>query len=105
MVLARQAAIKEAKRHLAARGLKPAHYAMREIAAMAKEIMLTDAERRAKIIAEAKVIVARWEAEGYFKPKRAARSVQHLQDLHKEERPDPQGPPLCEYRDRNGATR
>jgi hypothetical protein len=60
MVLARQRAIKEAKRQLAARGLKPAHFAMQEIAAMAKEIILADAQLRAKVIAEAKAIVAVW---------------------------------------------
>ena|ERR1700730_8015001 len=70
-VLARRAAIKEAKRQLAARGLKPAHYSHREIVVMAEEIILADAQRRAEIIAEAKAIVAVWEAEGYFRPRRA----------------------------------
>ena len=70
MILARQRAIKEAKRQLAARGLKPAHYSHREIVVMAEEIILADAQRRAKIIAEAKAIVAVWEAEGYFRPRR-----------------------------------
>jgi hypothetical protein len=69
MVLARQRAIKEAKRQLAARGLKLANYSHREIVAMAEEIILADAQRRAKIIAEAKAIVAVWEAEGYFRPR------------------------------------
>jgi hypothetical protein len=102
-VLARQAAIKEAKRQLAARGLKPAHYLHREIVVMAEEMMLADAQRRAKIIAEAKAIVARWEAEGYFKPKRAARSVQHLRVMSKEERPATQGLLLNETHAQNGA--
>jgi hypothetical protein len=44
MVLARQRAIKEAKRQLAARGLKPTHYSHREIVVMAQEIMLADAK-------------------------------------------------------------
>jgi hypothetical protein len=70
-VLARQAAIKEAKRALAARGLKLASFSHREIVAMAEEIILADAQRRAKIIAEAKAIVTVWEAEGYFKQRRA----------------------------------
>ena len=71
MVLARQRALKEAKRQLAARGLKLANYSHREIVVMAEEIILADAQRRAEIIAEAKAIVAVWEAEGYFRPRRA----------------------------------
>jgi hypothetical protein len=96
MVLARQRALKEAKRQLAARGLKLANYSHREIVVMAEEIILADAQRRAEIIAEAKAIVAVWEAEGYFRPRRAK--------LHKARRPDLQALPLCEYYDRNGAT-
>jgi hypothetical protein len=71
MILARQRAIKEAKRQLAARGLKPAHYSHREIVAMAEEVILADAQHRAEIIAGAKAIVAAWHAEGYFKQRRA----------------------------------
>ena len=79
MVAAPQRAIKEAKRQLAARGLKLANYSHREIVAMAEE---ADAQRRAKIIAEAKAIVTVWEAEGYFRSRRrAARSVRKDREL------------------------
>jgi hypothetical protein len=74
IVLARRRAIKEAKRQLAARGLKPAHFAMREIVVMAKEIVLADAQYRAEVIAEAKAMVDRWHAEGVFGPRGGIRS-------------------------------
>jgi hypothetical protein len=92
MVLARQRAIKEAKRQLAARGLKLANYSHREIVAMAEEIILADAQYRAKIIAEAKAIVADWEAEGYFRPRRrSVRKDRELRTLTEQEQRECRG--------------
>ena len=53
-------------------------------------------------IAEARPIEDRWTAEGFF-GKRAAQSVQHLQDLHSQRSAEPRALPLCECHDRNGA--
>jgi hypothetical protein len=81
MVLALQAAIKEAKRALAAKGLKPTHYSQREIVEMAKARLLADAQHRAELIAEARKVVAVWEAEGYFRQRRASQSVRKDREL------------------------
>jgi hypothetical protein len=78
-VLAQQAAIKEAKCGLQSQGLKLSRSLHREIVVMAEEIVLADAQCRAKIIAEAKAIVADREAEGYFRPRR--RSVRKVPEL------------------------
>jgi hypothetical protein len=64
-VLALQAAIKATK-ELRARGLKPQLIPHREIVAMAEARLMADAQYRAEIIAEAKAIVDRWQAEGRF---------------------------------------
>ena len=61
-VLARQRAIKDTKQQLRSQGLKPSHYAHREIAAAAEEYLATHPE----LIAEAKATVIRWQAEGVF---------------------------------------
>ena len=74
MVLARQRAIREAKRQLAARGLKLAHFLHKEIVAMAEAQLLADAQYRAKVIAEAKATVAVWHAEGVFGPRGGIRN-------------------------------
>jgi hypothetical protein len=79
-------------------GLKPQYMPMREMAAMVEEYL---DQHWPVLIAEARPIVDRWTAEGFF-GKRAARSVQHLEVMHSERRPEPQALPLCEYRDRNG---
>jgi hypothetical protein len=78
----------EIKRQLAAHGIKPQTLPMREIVAMAEARLLADAAYRAELIAEARKVVAVWEAKGYFKPRRAA--VQHLQLMHSARRPEPQ---------------
>jgi hypothetical protein len=93
----------DTKAELRAQGIKPSQLAMREIVAASKARLLADAAYRAELIAEARKVVAVWEAEGYFKPRRAA--VQHLQVMHSERRPEPQALPLCETHERNGATR
>jgi hypothetical protein len=62
-VLARQAAIKAAKRHLQAEGLRPSHYSHRELTLRAEACL---AAHRAELIAEAREIVERWQAEGFF---------------------------------------
>jgi hypothetical protein len=99
MILARQRAIKEAKRQLAARGLKVANYSRREIVAMAEEVILADAQHRAEIIAEAKAIVADWEAEGYCEPRRAK-----LNTAAQRAKADLQALRLCKCHERNGET-
>ena len=62
-VLARQAALKEAKRQLQAQGLKPTHLSHGDLVVRAEQYL---AEHRAELIAEAREIVARWQAEGFF---------------------------------------
>jgi hypothetical protein len=71
MVLARQRAVREAKRRLQAQELKPAHYLHREVVAMAEAYITQHPE----LIAEARETALRWLAEGLF-GKKAARSVQ-----------------------------
>jgi hypothetical protein len=62
-VLARQAAIKATKRQLQAQGLKPTHFSHRDLVIRAEQYL---AEHREELIAEAREIVARWQAEGFF---------------------------------------
>jgi hypothetical protein len=83
-VLAKRRAIAATKKRLRGMGLKPQYMPLREIVALAEEYL---AAHRAVLVAEARPIVDRWTAEGFF-GKRAARSVQHLQHLHKARRPD-----------------
>jgi hypothetical protein len=92
----------DTKRAYQAQGIKLTAIPQKEIVAAAEARLLGDAAYRAKLIAEARAVVDQWTAEGFF-GKRAAQSVQHSQDLHKDERPEPQALPLCEYRERNGA--
>jgi hypothetical protein len=59
---------------------------------MAEEIILADAQRRREIIAEAKAIVAVWEAEGYFRPgRRSVRNVPELRTLDDREQRECRG--------------
>jgi hypothetical protein len=69
MALARQRAIKAAKREFQRQGRKPAHMAHRETVAAGQEYLGNHPE----LIAEAKVIVECWLAEGFF-GKRAQRA-------------------------------
>ena len=46
----------------------------REIVALAEEIVLTDAQYREKIIAEARRIVEQWHAEGVYGPRGGPKS-------------------------------
>jgi hypothetical protein len=62
-VLARQAALKAAKAKLQAQGLRPSHFSHRDLALRADAYL---AAHRAELIAEAKVVVERWQAEGFF---------------------------------------
>jgi hypothetical protein len=62
-VLAGQAAIKEAKRQLSAQGLRVSHFSQRDLVTRADAYL--DAHRE-ELIAEAKGIVLRWQAEGFF---------------------------------------
>jgi len=62
-VLARQAAIKATKRQLLAQGLGPTHLSHRELVIRAEQYL---AEHRAELVAEAKQIVERWQAAGFF---------------------------------------
>jgi len=65
MVLARQRAVKGAKRQFQAQGLKPQRMAWKEIAA-AGDVYLAN---HRELIAEAKETVLRWYAEGMFAPR------------------------------------
>jgi len=100
-VLAKRREIAATRKRLRGMGLKPHFVPIREMAAMVEEYL---DQHWPVLIAEARPIVDRWTAEGFF-GKRAARSVQHLKDLHKEETAEPPALPLCETHDRNGATR
>jgi hypothetical protein len=62
-VLARQAALKAAKRQLQAQGLRPSQFSHRELTLRAEACL---AAHRAALIADAKQIVDRWQAEGFF---------------------------------------
>jgi hypothetical protein len=99
-VLALRRAVEATKQRLRGMGLKPQHIPMREIVAIAEEYLPA---HRAVLVAEAKVVVDEWTAEGFF-GKRAARSVQHLTLLHKERRADLQALRLCKCHERNGET-
>jgi hypothetical protein len=61
--LAQQAAIKEAKHQLSAQGLRPSHFSHRDLVIRAEAYL---AEHREELIAEAREIVERWQAEGFF---------------------------------------
>jgi hypothetical protein len=92
-VLAKRWAIAATKKRLRGMGLKPQYVPIRQMAAMVEEYL---AEHWPVLIAEARSIVDRWTVEGFF-GKRAAQ--------HSKRRPEPQGLQLCEYRERNGATK
>jgi lysylphosphatidylglycerol synthetase-like protein (DUF2156 family) len=62
-VLARQAALKAAKAKLQAQGFRPSHFSHRDLVIRAEAYL---AEHREELIAEAKAIVDRWQAEGFF---------------------------------------
>jgi hypothetical protein len=62
-VLARQAALKVAKAKLQAQGLRPTHFSHRELVVRADAYL---DQHREELIADAKQIVARWQAEGFF---------------------------------------
>src|SRR3984893_18465931 len=98
-VLAKRRAIAATRQRLRGMGLKPHFVPIREMAAMVEEYL---DQHWLVLIAEARPIVDRWTAEGFF-GKRAAQSVQHLQDLHSQRSAEPQALPLCECHDRNGA--
>ena len=99
-VVVQQAAVKAVKRQLQAQGRKVAHFAHREIVAMAKDYIAQHPE----LVIEARETALRWCAEGVF-GKQAARSVQHLRDMSKEERPATQVLLLNETHAQNGAVR
>jgi hypothetical protein len=62
ITLARRAAIKATKAELKGRGLRPTHMPHRDIVVLADEYLAQHPE----LIAEARQIVARWQAEGFF---------------------------------------
>ena len=62
-VLARQAAIKATKRQLQAQGFKVNRFPHRDIVSRAEVYLAQHSE---ELIAEAKEIVERWQAEGFF---------------------------------------
>jgi hypothetical protein len=61
--LARQAAIKEAKHQLSAQGLRVSQFSHRDLVIRAEAYL---DQHREELIADAKQIVARWQAEGFF---------------------------------------
>jgi hypothetical protein len=61
--LARQAALKAAKRQLQAQGFRPSHFSHRDLALRADAYL---ADHREKLVADAKEIVERWRVEGVF---------------------------------------
>jgi hypothetical protein len=63
ITLARQAAIKATKRQLQAQGLKPTHFSHRDLVVRAEQYL---ADHHEELIAEAREIVLRWQAEGFF---------------------------------------
>jgi hypothetical protein len=63
MTLARQAAMKAAKHQLSAQGLRPSQFSHRELTLRAEACL---AAHREELIADAKQIVARWQAAGVF---------------------------------------
>jgi len=69
MALARQRAIKAAKREFQRQGLKPAQMAHRAIVVAGQEYL----SKHPELIGEARVIVEGWLAEGFF-GKRAQRA-------------------------------
>jgi hypothetical protein len=68
-VLAQQAALKATKRQMQSAGLKVNHFPLRELKVRAEAYL---ADHREELIAEARVIVSRWEAEGFFTRRRRA---------------------------------
>jgi hypothetical protein len=91
------------KHELAAQGRrKVSQVPMREIVAAAEARLLADAAYRAKLIAEARAVVDRWTAEGFF-GKRAALAAHNSRISSKEERPATQGLSLNETHAQNGA--
>jgi hypothetical protein len=62
-VLARQAALKEAKHQLSARGFRPTQFSHRDLVIRAEAYL---AEHREELAAEAREIVERWQAAGVF---------------------------------------
>jgi hypothetical protein len=63
ITLARQSAIKATKAELRAQGLRPTHMPHRDIVVLADAYL---ANHRDELVAEAKEIVKRWQAEGFF---------------------------------------
>jgi hypothetical protein len=63
MTLARQRALKAAKRQLEAQGLRPSHFSHRDLVIRADAYL---AEHREELIAEAKADVERWRLQGFF---------------------------------------
>jgi hypothetical protein len=61
--LALQRAMKTTKHQLHAQGLKPTHFSHRDLVIRAEAYL---AEHREELIAEAREIVERWRAEGFF---------------------------------------
>jgi hypothetical protein len=100
ITLAHREAEKAVKRSLAAQGIKPQYVAKREISLAAREYLAQHPE----LIAEARPIVQRWVAEGFF-GKRAARYAQNLEVTCNAGRPVTQGLSLNETHAQNGAVR
>ena len=70
MVLARQSAVKAVRRQFQAQGVKLQRMAHREVVAAASDYLANHPER----IAEGKVTVLRWQAEGVFGPRGGIRN-------------------------------
>lgn len=61
--LAKHRTIQTTKAELRAQGLRPNHYSHRDLVSRAEAYL---AQHRAELITEAKAIVERWQAEGFF---------------------------------------
>jgi hypothetical protein len=102
-VLCERRAREEIKDQIRRQGkVKLSRVPARDITAMAKARLFEDAEYRARLIAEAKLIVEEWRAEGFF-GKRAALAAHNLRVMSKEERPVTQALPLNITHAQNGA--
>jgi hypothetical protein len=71
MVLAHRRAIAATKQRLRGMGLKPQYMPIREIVALAKQYLVA---HRDILVAEAKVVVDGWHAEGVFGPRGGIRN-------------------------------
>jgi hypothetical protein len=93
----------DTKHALQAQGIKLTAIPHKEIVAMAEARLLADAQYRAEIIAEARAVVDRWTAEGFF-GKRAALAAHNSEVTCSEEGAANRTLPRTTTHAHNGAT-